>query len=332
MFNSLPRSVLPFPGRSTKTPPNLPRRRGGQPSNPNALKHGFYAEKHQTPFTGIPRSLTPYQKIQDQFQDVIDQAIPELQEKIVLVMQLSRKNRDFRSLLSLLRIGTILVNTLLRLRIAGYKLVRPARDLQFVAQHAHALIHYDFRSQGITRDADSFLENRVLSDFNYLSSREAQRSIPVDPHDHFLTPRQWALLEPLLPPLDHIGPRGRPPADPREMLDAIFWKFAHHARWQDLPPGYPPMLTCRRYYRRLFLSGRLATLYSALYKDLRSRGMMDLTAFVSQDCFEISGHGLTFRPKLDETWQLRTALLFLQQGYQVFRCHFGRIGRNGYEI
>jgi len=312
--------------------PILPRRRGAPPLNRNALKHDSYAVKHQTPFTGIPLSLIPCQQIQDQFQDVINQAIPELQEKIVLVLQLSRKNRDFRSSLSWLRLGTILINTLLRLRMARYKLQQPPYDLHFVAQRALALIRYDFRSQGITRDADLFLKKRVLSDFNSLSSREPQTSIPVDSHDHFLTPRQWALLEPLLPPLDHIGPRGRPPADPHAMLDAIFWKFAHQARWQDLPPGSPPMLTCRRYYRRLFLSGRLATLYSALYKDLRFRGMTDLTAFVSQGCFEISGHRLTFRPKLDETWQLRTALLFLQQGYQVFRCCFGRIGRNGYQI
>jgi len=136
MLNSLPASVSAEAASSrhqphrrheasmsgAKTSPILHRPRGGQPSNPNALKHDSYAVKHQTPFTGIPLSLIPCKQIQDQSQDVISQAIPELQEKIVLVLQLSRKNRDFRSSLSLLRLGTILINTLLRLRMARYKL------------------------------------------------------------------------------------------------------------------------------------------------------------------------------------------------------------------
>jgi hypothetical protein len=103
------------------------------------------------------------------------------------------------------------------------------------------------------------------------------------------------------------------------LLDAIFWKFAHHARWQDLPVGYPPMLSCRRYYRRLFLSGRLATLYSALYQDLHARGKVDLPTCVERGCFTITENKVTLRLGLDETWQMRTALLLVQQGFQVFR-------------
>ncbi len=111
--------------------------------------------------------------------------------------------------------------------------------------------------------------------------------------------------------------RGRPPADPHALLDAIFWKIAYHVRWQDLPPNSPPMLTCRRYYRRLFLSGRLFTLYTALYQDFLSRVNVDLAALVNQGCFTISGNTLILRTDLDETWQIRTALLFMQPAFQV---------------
>jgi hypothetical protein len=79
------------------------------------------------------------------------------------------------------------------------------------------------------------------------------------------------------------------------------------------------MLSCRRYYRRLFLSGRLATLYSALYQDLRTRGKADLTDFVNRGCFTITENKVTLRLGLDETWQMRTALLLVQHGFQVFR-------------
>jgi len=115
------------------------------------------------------------------------------------------------------------------------------------------------------------------------------------------------------------------------LLDAIFWKFSHHARWQDLSAGYPPKLTCRRYYRRLFLNCRLATLYSALYNDLRTRGKADLTAFVKQGRFTITGNKVTLYLDLDGTRQGRTALLFVQQGYQVMRHIRREKCRNGHE-
>ncbi|MGA2504504.1 MAG: transposase [Anaerolineales bacterium] len=134
-----------------------------------------------------------------------------------------------------------------------------------------------------------------------------------------MTPRQWAVLEPLVPPAERTGKRGRPPADPRKLLDAIFWKLAHHVPWQDLPGWYPSMLTCRRYYRRLLLSGRLDLLYSALYQDLLSRGKVSLQVLVEQECVAISENKVVLPHGLDKSWKMRTVLLFLQQGYQALR-------------
>ncbi len=42
-------------------------------------------------------------------------------------------------------------------------------------------------------------------------------------------------------------------------------------RWEELPHGCPPPLTCRRYYRRLYFSGRLVTLYKRLFKHLQDQ-------------------------------------------------------------
>jgi hypothetical protein len=82
----------------------------------------------------------------------------------------------------------------------------------------------------------------------------------------------------------------------------------------------------------MFLSGRLATLYTAFYKPLRLTGNAGLTTFADQDCFEMTARRLTLRLGLENSWQLHTALHVMQQGYQEFRCSFGKKGRIGYEI
>ena len=41
---------------------------------------------------------------------------------------------------------------------------------------------------------------------------------------------------------------------------------------------------------------RLLTLYRALYQDLCTRGQLDLTALVEQDCFVINENKLLLRP------------------------------------
>jgi len=168
VLNNLPPSVSPVPGRSAEARPILHRRRGGQPANPNALKHGLYAVRNQTPFTSVSTFAGSYRQILDKSLNFISQTIPELQEKIVLAFQLSEKAKDTSSLLSWLRLLTKMINFVVRLKIAWYKLQQPEHDLHFVAQHAITLILHDFRSQGITRDADLFREKRELSDFNSL--------------------------------------------------------------------------------------------------------------------------------------------------------------------
>jgi transposase len=213
------------------------------------------------------------------------------------------------------------------MKVIRHHIQQPFHDLLFVAGRACDLIAYDFREHRITRDADSFLN---VSEKSYLNSAPSWASLCpsfTEPDFPFLTPRQWQVLQPLIPPAHRAstwdGPppsrRGRHPADPHEILDAIFWKVAHHARWQELPVGYPSMAVCRRYYRRIFRSGRLFTLYRRLYKDLCTRGHVDLTVLVKRGCFTIQGNKVVLRPGLPETWRMRTALLFMQQGYAMLR-------------
>ena len=309
-----------YPQGSQRLPAEaLPRRRGGQPSNRNAFHHGLYAAKNQTPLTSLSNSIPHYLPMQDKSSGSFRQVIRELQEIVVLIYRLKEEAETTRIWLGWDKLAMRTIKKIIRLKFAWSRHLQPMCDLQFVSQDALAIIRFNFQDYGITRDADSFRDKFEKSDLKSLAFQEQICSTISDPPYPFITPRQWSVIEPLLPPPDHACRRGRPPADPRELLDAVFWKFAHHAHWQDLPDYYPPMLTCRRYYRRLFLSGRLTTLYSALYEDFLTRGKADLTAFVEQGCFTITKNKLSLGADLDETWQMRTALLFIQQGYQVFR-------------
>src|SRR2546429_9743119 len=55
-----------------------------------------------------------------------------------------------------------------------------------------------------------------------------------------LTDEQFALVQPLLPRPKRTG---RPPADPREVLNAILYLVRTGCQWRRLPRGFPPRST-----------------------------------------------------------------------------------------
>lgn len=62
-----------------------------------------------------------------------------------------------------------------------------------------------------------------------------------------LTDDQWTLLQPLLP---KPGPRGRPPADARTMINAILYVLRGGIPWRFLPKSFGPWSTVYGTYRR----------------------------------------------------------------------------------
>ncbi|MFN8303621.1 MAG: IS5 family transposase [Saprospiraceae bacterium] len=95
-----------------------------------------------------------------------------------------------------------------------------------------------------------------------------------------LKDEQWALIEALIPVQRRSDGRGRPPRDPREVLDGILWILRTGARWQDLPARYPPYQTCHRIFQKWAKSGVFSTILEVLAEDLRQRGGLDLS-----ECF-----------------------------------------------
>src|SRR5436853_422485 len=81
-----------------------------------------------------------------------------------------------------------------------------------------------------------------------------------------MTDRQWALLEPLLPPPGNTGGHGgRPEKHPRRrVLDAIFYLVRGGIAWLALPAEFPPAKTVYGVFRRWVRAGAWTRLHAAL--------------------------------------------------------------------
>ena len=133
-----------------------------------------------------------------------------------------------------------------------------------------------------------------------------------------LTDEQWAAIQPLLPPPSPAS-RGRPPLDPRYVLDAILWKYRTASPWYDLPPGFPSWQTCYRRFHHWQRQGLLNAIFTALDRDLRDRGGLDIRAALAAQRIRIiplGGHtqiifAPCFRDTLQDSWQRETVDLLM---------------------
>ena len=125
----------------------------------------------------------------------------------------------------------------------------------------------------------------------------------------------------LAPPRPAVKRRGRPRSQesPRALLDAILWKLSTGHPWKELPDEFPSARKCAKYYRRLFLSGRLYTLLYALYQHLRLEALVDIGDLLDQGVFTTTpSQHIALAPGAPATWQNYTALLFMQLARDAF--------------
>ena len=57
---------------------------------------------------------------------------------------------------------------------------------------------------------------------------------------HGLKDEEWRLIADVFPPRK---PTGRPPTNPRVVMDAILWILCTGSQWRDLPDEFPPWKT-----------------------------------------------------------------------------------------
>jgi putative transposase len=86
-------------------------------------------------------------------------------------------------------------------------------------------------------------------------------------YDTDLTDEQFALVEPFLPKPKRTG---RPPANLREVLDAILYLVRSGCQWRLLPHDFPPWSTVHTWYRRWRLDGTWERINEALRQQVRS--------------------------------------------------------------
>lgn len=86
------------------------------------------------------------------------------------------------------------------------------------------------------------------------------------PYDSDLTDEQWDIIEPMLPT---PKPRGRPPADLREIINAIMYVARAGCTWRMLPHDMPPWPTAHKYFKKWGRDGTLERIHDALRSKVR---------------------------------------------------------------
>jgi len=71
---------------------------------------------------------------------------------------------------------------------------------------------------------------------------------------HRLTDEQWQLIADLFPKPKAMG---RPPSNPRDMIDGILWVLNTGAQWRDLPAEFGPKSTVWDHFDRWNADGTL---------------------------------------------------------------------------
>lgn len=87
-----------------------------------------------------------------------------------------------------------------------------------------------------------------------------------------LSDAQWARIAPHLPPRAHTG---RPRANDRRTLDAIFFVLRTGCRWNDLPHEYGASTTAFRRFQQLTAAGVWDRIYRSALRDLDAAGGID---------------------------------------------------------
>ena len=90
---------------------------------------------------------------------------------------------------------------------------------------------------------------------------------------HELMDEQWNLIELLIP--KKVARTGRPPKDPRLMLNGIFWILGTGAPWRDLPERFGPFQNVHRYFTEWRKNGVFAAVIEALQVKLDRDGLID---------------------------------------------------------
>jgi len=90
---------------------------------------------------------------------------------------------------------------------------------------------------------------------------------------HDVTDEQWEVIQPILP--KRAAKTGRPPLDPRLMLNGILWILRTGSPWRDLPERFGPWQTVYDHFAKWRALGVYDRILEALHIRLDTDGTID---------------------------------------------------------
>jgi transposase len=127
-----------------------------------------------------------------------------------------------------------------------------------------------------------------------------------------ITNEQWQRIAKFIPkPKAQPGKSGRPPQNPRDVLNGILWILRTGAQWTDLPQWYPPKSTCHRYFQQWNKSGVFAKILTALARDLKERGIEMIAPHKYNRCQASTQDGRALR-RYRKRWKIERLFTWLQ--------------------
>lgn len=132
-----------------------------------------------------------------------------------------------------------------------------------------------------------------------------------------LTDKQWAIIEPFLPPpLIREDGKGRPRVhDDRSVMNGVLWVLRTGTCWMDLPDRFPSGSTCYRRFSLWVKTGALRLILEALAQHLEENKDIDLSECFIDGTFVVAKKGGTVleRPsgaRVQSSWWLRTLQVY----------------------
>ena len=90
---------------------------------------------------------------------------------------------------------------------------------------------------------------------------------------HEVTDAQWEVIQRILP--KRTAKTGRPPSDPRLMLNGILWILRTGSPWRDLPERFGPWQTVYDHFAKWRALGAYDRILEALHIRLDADGAID---------------------------------------------------------
>ena len=106
-----------------------------------------------------------------------------------------------------------------------------------------------------------------------------------------LTDAEWAVLEPLLPPVQ--GSMGRPMTPHRPVVEGLLYRYRTSVPWRDLPEQFGPWQTVWKRHHRFATDGTWDKVLTALQVQADADGEIDWRCSVDSTSARVHKHGAT---------------------------------------